>query len=451
MTTAHQYSMGWLRGPERPERWRYRLVPPTAPDVTKPRSLAKYATVLWDQGAEGSCTSNAGCLAAMMVAAISGQPVPVLSRMWKYYQERLEIGTFPQDSGADVVDEYDTDKSPGEIADSMWPYDAQPAERPPAAAGAAAKYKPIAGWQPIAASDFRDGILTALDNNQPVSIGLNVWNGWMTAWEQTGIWDQHDMTGGLAGGHAVVIIGWMPPNGQYPQGAYLFQNSWGATSPNNSQNHPDCTPGRGLLDAAAFALSQVGGEANAAVGQTQPAILSLAIAGPSTVQAGQTAAFSATLTGAPAGTIISYTWDYGDGSPIDGYQPTASHSYSAAGSYTVTCRAHVASTNASATATFAVSVTAAPTPTPTPTPQPTNCKATVDAVQATVTQALATVTKSDTRPGNTPIPLSSVYPYVNSWLTFDTQELDTAVTAPATDALALTEPVEPGPIGGEGV
>lgn len=383
------YKLGWRKGPERPEKWRYRLVPPTTPDYTKPRSLAKYATVLFDQGAIGSCTANAGCLAAMMVAAIGGAPVPVLSRMWKYYQERQEIHTFPEDSGADIVDEYDTDKAPGEIADSVWPYDANPSETPPAATQTAQVFHPIAGWQPIAASDFRDGILTALDNNQPVSIGLNVWNGWETDWDQIGIWNQAGMNGGIAGGHAVLIIGWVPPNAEFPQGGYLFQNSWNATSPDNTKIHPDCTSGRGILDAATFALSQVSGEANAVVGANQPAILSLAVTGPKSVQVGAASAFSAALTGLPADSVVGYTWDFGDGTPAATASATASHTYSAAGSYTVTCTASVQTTGAKASATLAVSVAAPQPPQPGPAP---SCLTEVDAAytqQISAAQAAA--------------------------------------------------------------
>jgi hypothetical protein len=372
-----RFSLGWRRGSERPERWRMQLIPATTPDVTKPRSLAHAITVLFDQQAEGSCTANAGCLAAMMIASLEGTPVPTLSRSWMYYQERVILGSFPQDSGADVIDEYDVDSTTGNIADSVWPYDANPSEKPPANAANAQKYKPVAAYQPIAASDFRDGILTALDNNQPVTIGFSFFEGWMTSWTQTGILDAASMDY-VAGGHAVTILGWVPPGGKFPQGAYLIQNSWGATSPNNTAIHPDCTPGRGFIPADVFAMASVGAEADAVVGNVTPAVLSVTVTAPASAAAGQPSAWSAAVTGAPNGSVLTYAWTFSDGGHASGQNV----SYTPIGGITSlvgTCTASVATTGASATG--SASVVVQPTPPPGPGPTPTGpSQAQIDAV-----------------------------------------------------------------------
>ena len=380
MGTPQRFSLGWRRGPSRGERWALELIPQTTPDVTKQRSLAQYVATLFDQGAAGSCTANAGCLSAMIAAAVEGTPTPVLSRLWMYYYERQIIGTFPQDSGADVIDEYDVDSQDGNVADSLWPYDASKiTETPPAAASSAQKYKTVAAYQPISASNFRDGILTALDNNQPVTIGLNWFEGWMTSWSQSGILAAASMDY-VAGGHAVTIIGWVPPGVHFAQGAYLFQNSWGATSPNNTGIHSDATSGRGFIPAEVFAMSSVGGEADAVVGIASPATLSVTITSPASATIGQPSAWSAAVTGLPAGSIAVYTWTF----------PTAtltgqnvSYTPTAAGLMNVSCRVSVQSTGAGASATASITVQPAPTPTPVIVTQ-----AAVDAVFAQVETAL---------------------------------------------------------------
>src|SRR5439155_1837831 len=77
-------------------------------------------------------------------------------------------------------------------------------------------------------------------------------------------------------------------------------------------------------------------------------------------------------TAPPPDTIVSYTFNFGDGSAaVTQSTPTISHTYNAAGNYpaqlTVTDSRGAASTN---TAQVVITVTAAPTPTPTPTPKP---------------------------------------------------------------------------------
>lgn len=375
MAEVQRFALGRIRGPERPEKWRFELVPLTAPDPSKRRSLAQYITMPqpFDQGNEGSCTANSGCLVAQMCAAIDGNMVPVLSRSWMYYQERLLINTFPQDSGADVIDEFDVDSQDGNIADSVWPYDANPSERPPAAAANATRYKTVAAYQPISANAFRDGILTALDNLQPVAIGFAFFNGWFADYAN-GVLTQAGMDS-VAGGHAVTIKGWAPPSAALPNGGYLCQNSWGATSRAPTQHHPDAKAGDFIFPADLFAMASVGAEADAAVPLASPATLSVAVTGPASATVGQPVAFAATVKGAPSGSVLTYAWDFGDGSfATMSNVMTISHTYQAAGTDAVMCTVTVPTTGATAKS-APVSVTVLGVPTP---PPPSGARAIVD-------------------------------------------------------------------------
>jgi hypothetical protein len=368
--SGRTYGTGFRRGRERPEKWALELRAPAAVDRSRPRSLARFfLQPPFDQGGEGSCTANSGCLVAMACAAVDGVTVPVLSRSWMYYRERQILGTFPADSGADVIDEFDVDSRDGNIAEDVWPYDANPGETPPAAAVSAQRYRSVAAYQPIAAGaeSTIDAILTALDNNQPVPIGL-AWCDAFTAAYEAGRPIAPAMYAEQNEGHAITIKLYTPPTPAYPLGIFTAQGSWGPVSPPEPSIHPDSRAGDHYIDARLL-LATAGGrpivsDLYAAVPMASPATLTLTLSGPKSVQAGQAAAFSATLVGLPPGSDVAYAWDFGDGTPAESTSggATASHVYARSGNYTVTGTASVASTGAKASATLAIAVTPAPAP-----------------------------------------------------------------------------------------
>src|SRR5262249_8793477 len=203
-----------------------------------------------DQGAEGSCTANSGCTIEEACAAIVGVPKPVapLSREELYYDERTDEGTFPQDAGAYVADSFDSAiKRGGLVLESVWPYDANPAERPPSAVSTAPRHLYVQGHQPLAASQYIDGILTALDNKQPLALGLTWYQEFFDNYESTGVLNGAPQSA-IAGGHQISIKGWVPAQG----GLVWCQNSWGAASPARTDLHPDAKAGDVFLPVALF-------------------------------------------------------------------------------------------------------------------------------------------------------------------------------------------------------
>ena len=67
-------------------------------------------------------------------------------------------------------------------------------------------------------------------------------------------------------------------------------------------------------------------------------------------------AFDGRLSADPDGSVVSYAWDFGDGSQAVWDQPNATHSYAAAGNYTVTLRVLDDDDTYSAAATASVSI-----------------------------------------------------------------------------------------------
>lgn len=272
MPTPTLRALGARPRPPDPREWQYRLTPPKAVDRTKPRNaLAAHLPPVMDQGSEGSCTANSIVCCAMTLASVLGVGnVPLLSREWDYYQSRLKEGTFPKDSGAQIADAFDVALA-GLPPDSDWPYDANPAGTPPANvnfAGDAAAHNYLAGHQPLAGADFIDGMLTAFDNLQPVSIGLSWLTDFDSDWDTTGILSATP-TGTARGGHDLTGWGFVPATGSREM-LIAARNSWGATSPASvAQILDGAQPGDCFIPASLFNNGPIW-EVRAAVGRPQP-------------------------------------------------------------------------------------------------------------------------------------------------------------------------------------
>ena len=429
--SGRTYHLGFRRGKEHPEKWRFELKASGAVDRTKVRSLRRfYMQPPFDQGNEGSCTANSGCLAAQACNTIDNGPIQIYSRSFMYWYERIILGTQGQDSGADVIDEFDVDSQYGNILDAVWVYDANPSEQPPAGAATATKYKTVAAYQPISAGTQAtiDSILTALDNNQPVVIGLDWSDAFTTAYDDGAIVTP-SMFQYMGEGHALTIVGWAPPSTSHPNGVFIEQGSWGIASPAGSAQTAlwsDAMPGDHYFDASLFTAmdkstgSPIVSDIFAAVPMTAPATLSSVITPPVNIVAGSGGGFADVVTGAPTGTNLTYVWSWGDGTPADNSQGvTASHTFAVAGNYTVSATATNPLTRATTTASVAISVVAA-TPIPTP-----SLKAKVDAAEASLEAVLAGYAKQ--YPRN-----ASIYNYTISVVQWDqTNQLDPILSGTA--------------------
>ncbi len=103
-----------------------------------------------------------------------------------------------------------------------------------------------------------------------------------------------------------------------------------------------------------FSNPAVQADAYAAVANAAPAILTVAITGPTAANSGQAVAFSATVTGAPTGTVLAYSWGFGDSESVVSGTQTVSHTYAVAGTYSVNVRAKNNATGAEASATMTI-------------------------------------------------------------------------------------------------
>lgn len=186
---------------------------------------------VYDQGQLGSCTANAIAAAIDFERARQGLPFITPSRLFIYYNARLEEGTVDSDSGAMIRDGIKSVAKFGDCPESEWTYSDDAAAfkvQPSSAAYAdALKYKALDYWRvPRDLMQMR-GCLAA---GYGAVIGFSVYESFETdAVAHDGLVPLPKPDENLLGGHAVFVVGYddMKPMvaGAAP-GCLIGRSSW---------------------------------------------------------------------------------------------------------------------------------------------------------------------------------------------------------------------------------
>lgn len=190
---------------------------------------------IFDQGTEGSCTANAACGLADFLEIKKGlgssqytnpqeyikNEFEAASRNFVYFDERSQLGTKTQDSGAFLHNGATTFNTKGAPGESDYPYGPETLYGlpPPTLYGEAWHHK-VSTIQNIADSDL-NSVLACLAEGYPVMFGMPVYQQFEEltpenyVMQMPGPWDQE------LGGHANVWVGY---DGQ---GNLWGRNSWG--------------------------------------------------------------------------------------------------------------------------------------------------------------------------------------------------------------------------------
>ena len=174
-----------------------------------------------NQGSLGSCTGHALAGALQFLELKNGDPVDPYSRLFIYFNERLEEGTTDEDAGADIRDGIKTLAKYGVCSETYWPYiEDKFKDRPPLLAYQKAK--------PVEISEYKSlstlmQIKSVLASGYPVVFGIIVYDSFESEEvAKNGIVPMPGKDDGCIGGHAVTMVGY-----DDNKKCVIVRNSWG--------------------------------------------------------------------------------------------------------------------------------------------------------------------------------------------------------------------------------
>lgn len=222
MNTTHTY--GWIQ--DKPDQRDYQFQVATPINLPPLVDLRDKMPAVYDQGQLGSCTANSIAAALDFDRQKQGEAFINPSRLFIYYNERVDGHTVRQDSGATIRESIKTITKKGACPESEWPYDVSKfAKKPPVACFAdALKYE---GLTYKRVNQSVADIKTALASGLPVAIGISVYESFETdAVAKDGIVPMPASAESVLGGHAVLVCGYTTLNNS-PY--WIVRNSWGDT------------------------------------------------------------------------------------------------------------------------------------------------------------------------------------------------------------------------------
>lgn len=174
---------------------------------------------MYDQGQLGSCTANAIAAAVMFLEfkEVGDLSLTYPSRLFIYYGEREIEGSIPWDDGAEIRDGMKVVAKQGYPQEDSFPYDIRRfAERPSDGVYTEAKKDHITKYYRVPQTLF--SLRICLAHGYPIVFGFTVYSNFPYG----GNGDISMPSGGVDGGHAVVLTGYDDKEKMFD-----WRNSWG--------------------------------------------------------------------------------------------------------------------------------------------------------------------------------------------------------------------------------
>lgn len=227
--TISPKTFGWR--PDKPDHRDHKFTLSKLAPVQSVYLSDKYKVGLpYDQGNLGSCTANALAFAAqfdLMNKDVQGKTTSSFtpSRLFIYYFERLIENTIPIDAGAEIRDGIKVLATYGVPSEDLWSYTISNfAVAPPIAAITYGKKLTAITYQSVDNTN-KQLIINALIQGLPVVFGVTVYESFLSdIVAQTGIVPYPGPSESVAGGHAMVIVGYHATDD-----SFIVRNSWGTT------------------------------------------------------------------------------------------------------------------------------------------------------------------------------------------------------------------------------
>ncbi len=215
---------GWQ--PDLPDQrdFRYKAAPAFLKALPIKVDLSKQCPAVYNQGDLGSCTANAigGAVEFEMMkqkAADAFMP----SRLFIYYNERVIEHTVRSDNGAQIRDGIKSVNKQGVCPETLWPYvENKFTQKPPPKAYADALRYQALSYQRITPN--LPQMKGCLASGYPFVFGFTVYESFeSTTVAKTGKLNMPKKTEQVAGGHAVVAVGY-----DNKAKRFIVRNSWGS-------------------------------------------------------------------------------------------------------------------------------------------------------------------------------------------------------------------------------
>jgi phospholipase C len=174
-----------------------------------------------DQGPEGACSgfSTAACCETQQAALNKSLLPDYLSPAYVYARTRMQDGTFPQDSGASLADEFSALENFGICPEPFMPYSGNPAEPVlPKCDSAALPFR----VQPILVDRQPKALKSVLAGKKSISIGFMVYESFETPDPKGFVQLPQISSEKFLGGHAVLLCGYDDTNS-----FWIVRNQWG--------------------------------------------------------------------------------------------------------------------------------------------------------------------------------------------------------------------------------
>lgn len=220
-STKRDFKFGWL--PDLPDHrdLLYASVRKMLRKMPDSVDLRKQCPPIYDQGSLGSCTANA--LGAAFQFGQMKQAIPSFmpSRLFIYYNERVQIHTELSDSGAFIRDGIKSLNRDGVCSEKDWPYVIAKFAQKPASAlyrkalkNQVLQYMRLENWK-------ISQLQTCLAEGYPFVFGFSVFESFWTMGKNAVI-PMPKSGETRIGGHAVMAVGY-----DQPKNLCLIRNSWG--------------------------------------------------------------------------------------------------------------------------------------------------------------------------------------------------------------------------------
>ncbi len=185
--------------------------------------LRPECPAVYDQGQLGSCTGNGWAAAAEFLLKKQALPTFTPSRLFIYYNERVEDNDVATDAGAAISDGAHVVSTQGCPNETLWPYDIDKfADTPPADVVANGAKHLVLQVQQV--SQDLTSMKEVLASGLPIVIGFVVYPSFETqAVAKSGAVPMPGHHEQSIGGHCVVIVGYDDSDKRF-----IVRNSWGA-------------------------------------------------------------------------------------------------------------------------------------------------------------------------------------------------------------------------------